>query len=268
MVFCTLKDSNGGAIFKTIVDTLSSQMSHISMTITNDHLILSGVDMAHVSIVNITLLSSSFSTFRKATDQDVNMHVSIDHFKRILRGCKTDDSITITLKQEHDTAVFVQFENEFRTVSFKLPMLDIDQDSIDVPELEYETTVHLPALKFHTVFQDLNVLSPETVCIQSTNEYVQFASDEHGCETEMSVCVSDDVRIDWTDNVSVQVSVDKFLAYSTMAKMCDDVHLHLSCDYPVYIHFPLVRTITTNDGKKEKLNVGDCKCHIAPRTTD
>ena len=268
MVFCTLKDSNGGAIFKTIVDTLSSQMSHISMTITNNHLILSGVDMAHVSIVNITLLSSSFSTFRKATDQDVNMHVSIDHFKRILRGCKTDDSITITLKQEHDTAVFVQFENEFRTVSFKLPMLDIDQDSIDVPELEYETTVHLPALKFHTVFQDLNVLSPETVCIQSTNEYVQFASEEHGSETEMSVFASDDVRIDWTDNVSVQVSVDKFLAYSTMAKMCDDVHLHLSCDYPVYIHFPLVRTITTNDGKKEKFHVGDCKCHIAPRTTD
>lgn len=268
MVFCTLKNANGGIIFKTIVDTLSSQMSHIGMTITNNHLVLSGVDTAHVSIVNISLLSSSFSTFRKTTEQDVDMHVSIEHFKRILRGCKADDSMKIILKNKYDTSVFIEFENAFRTVSFKLPMLDIDQDSIDVPELKYETTVHLPASKFQTVFQDLNVLSPEAVNIRSTNEHVQFTSEENGCETEMSICASEEVRIDWTNNVSVQVSLDKLLAYSTMSKMCDDVHLHLSGDYPVYIHFPLVYTKTINEGKKETVFVGDCKCHIAPRTSD
>lgn len=268
MVFCTLKDSNGGSVFKTIVDTLSSQMSHISITMSDDHITLSGVDMAHVSIVHITLLSSSFSTFRKTVDRDVNMHVSSEHFKRILRGSKPDDSMTITLKREHDTVVLIQFENEFRTVSFKLPMLEIDQESIDVPELEYDTTVHIPASKFQSIFQDLNVLSPETVCIRSTDKYVEFSSEEHGCETEMSVHPSDDVRIDWTKDVFIQVSLDKFLAYSTMSKMCEDVHLHLSCDYPIYVHFPLVRTVLTKDGEKEKTTIGHCKCHIAPRTID
>lgn len=268
MTFCIVEDSNGGFIFKTIVETLSSQMSHVSIAITNDHLLLSGVDTAHVSIVNITLLSSSFSTFRKESEQDINMHVSIEHFKRILRGCNSEDSMKLKLENKHDTCIVIEFENKFRKVSFKLPMLQIDEENIEVPQLEYETVVCLPASRFQTVFQDLNVLSPETVLICSTNDQIQFKSEEHGSETEMIIVSSDKVHIVWAKNVVTQVSLDKFLAYSIMSKMCDDVHLHLSGDYPIYIHFPLVHSIMTKEGEKKKVSIGNCKCHIAPRTTD
>lgn len=267
MTFCKITDSHGGDALKTIVETVSSQMSHISFTINHNTLLISGVDMAHVSIVQIALLSSSFSTFQKKGEQDIHFHVSISHLKRILRGCKSDDSFSMSLKNENDTYVRIQFENEFRSVSFRLPMLEIDQDVIEVPDLEYETTINIPACKFQSVFNDLNVLSPETVCIRSCEDEIVISSDEHGSEVDMCVPASEDVKIDWTENVTVQVSLDKLIAYSGMSKLSDQVHMHLSCDFPVYVHFPLIRLVT-NNGKKEKNPIGTCKCHIAPRTNE
>jgi len=267
MCYCKISDASGGIVFKNIVETLSSQMSSMSLCILTDTVEISGVDMTHVSVVSISLFSSCFSTFHKLEpDRPIHIHISLEQLKKILRACNNDDVLSIIVENKGDNTVIFQFENNLRCHAFTLTMLDIEEDSIDVPELEYNTVVQLPANGFRHLIDELCVMDSEAVQFVSTTEDLTLTTNDVACNSSVILKnSSQDIIISWKDDVSVKISLPKIKSYSVLSKLCSSVQVHISEDFPALLYYKFVREIETDEkGKKEMQIIGEGRCHIAP----
>lgn len=274
MTFCTISDATGGSVFKTIVETLSSQMSYLSLRILSDRIEISGVDSGHVSVATISLFSSCFSTFHKLEpDNPVHVYLSLEQLKKILRACGSDDTLSIIINKKDDICVTFQFENLLRCHAFSLTVLDIEEESLDIPELDYETVVQLPAQGFRRMFDEMSVMDSEAVHFTSTSENLSIVTTDVVCQSKVNLNNSSpDVDITWTDDVSIKVSLPKIRSYGILSKLCSHVTIHISENFPALFYFKFMREIpiegenekNEKNEKHENIIIGEGKCHIAP----
>ena len=153
------------------------------------------MDNSHVALVAVNLEAAGFKKYR--CDRPMPLGVNLNSLTKVLKCAKDDDICIIKASDDVDvlnlvyeaksTYPFSLFFTSFlricpcfidsdRIAEYDMKLMDIDSESLGIPDTEYDARVTMPSGEFTRIVRDLSLLG-ESVRIEVSKEGVKFASE-------------------------------------------------------------------------------------------
>jgi len=132
------------------------------------------MDSSHVALVSMMIQDSGFEHFR--CDKNMALGINLASLSKILKCGGNDDKLTLNAEQNEDR-LGLKFESakKDRESSFDLKLMQIEGDTLGIPETDYMAEITMSSVEFQRICRDLQILG-ETVTINVEKEEVSFSS--------------------------------------------------------------------------------------------
>ena len=101
------------------------------------------MDSANVCLVAVNLKSEGFDRYK--CDRAVSLGVDMESMAKVLRCASKDDIITLSTQGPSPDTVKFTFETADldRVSEYDMKLMNIQDDTLDIPETEYKATVEV-----------------------------------------------------------------------------------------------------------------------------
>ena len=236
---------------KGLVDAVKLLVGEANLYCAPAGLVMQGMDTSNVSMVAFKLPSTWFSEY--VCPQNVVLGLNFLTLEKLFKCAeKTDQTVLMSRKPFEKLLLF--FEARDRITDFDVSVLDLDAEVFEIPETEYACSVSMPAQNFKDLVANLNVAGEQcSVCVTRTE--VRFTatgtlgslslalkdnSSKPDVDNAKRVCITMGKEFDGHEDAKLEQSFlsSKLLAFSKAA-ISSRVTLHMSCDTPLLVEYPL-----------------------------
>jgi len=221
---------------KDLVDTANFDCSPAGIS-------LQAMDSSHVSLVSLLLRADGFEHYR--CDRNLSLGINIGSMTKILKCASNDDSVTIKADDNGDNITFLfESSKEDKISEFELKLMDIDSETLGIPDTEYKVVVKMPGAEFQRICRDLTILG-DTVLLNATKEGVKFSvtgdmgSGHITCRQSSNVDlkVEDRTVIELQEPVSLTFALRYLNSFTKATPLSPLVSLSLSKDVPLVVEY-------------------------------
>eukprot|EP01100_Stratorugosa_tubuloviscum_P010264 TRINITY_DN4384_c0_g1_i1.p1 TRINITY_DN4384_c0_g1~~TRINITY_DN4384_c0_g1_i1.p1 ORF type:complete len:274 (+),score=140.68 TRINITY_DN4384_c0_g1_i1:42-824(+) len=233
---------NQAALLKKILDAIHSLVNDANFEISSTGISLQCMDSSHVSLVSLLLRSDGFEHFR--CDRNLTLGILLSSMSKILKCAGNDDTVTLKSEDKADSIAII-FENpkKDKLSDFEIKLLDIDSETLGIPDQTYQATVTLPASEFQRICRDLSIIG-DTVVLSATKEGIKFSvSGELGtgniqCRPNSSADSKDDqTLIDLEAPVTMTFALRYLSLFTKATPLSNTVKLCMSKDVPLAVEY-------------------------------
>jgi proliferating cell nuclear antigen len=237
---------------KTLFEVLKDILNDVNFVFNKEGIKLVAMDSSHVALVYMFLEAENFEPY--VCDKEYTLGMNMLNMYKIFRVIGSNDVLDVSLNDDDEVNLNISVSNAKKKTktTFKVKLLDIDDDMLDPPELKLSSVTPMLSVDFQKFGRDMANLGHDLdVNITRNKQGLLFKC--NGDFAYQETLVEDD------NNTAVEVSNDYPLKYiNTFAKatnLCPSVQLFLEPEYPLIMRY-------------EVAQLGDiCFC-LAPRVTE
>lgn len=269
MKFC-LNTHDKQQQFTQILKTLKSFTEEVNVYIDENRLYIQTMDEAHICLINIHLNKTWFDEYTftdsDTETQEVTEGVCIGiQLKTILHilscimpnsslefsyGSDTQDdnhSDSVDLDNLHITIRTMDDNTTVKEKAFSVPIMNLDQDLLEVPDKEYEVELGLQSKIIQDVIHELNGFS-DTINFHINENTIELKTAEVSDNPEMGSCAYNvTLGIEQIDEFSIVEDYDMSMKYSTkkldtimgLSRVSGNVMFRISEDSPLEVDFTM-----------------------------
>lgn len=237
-----------GTILKKALEGIRELIQSGNWECSSTGISMQGMDPSHVALTSLTLKKDLFDQFR--CDRNVTLGLSHSVLSKILKCAANDDVITLKSVDEPDEINLVfQSPNEDKTSDFIIKLLEIDQETLGIPDTEYSATVKIPSAEFQRICRDLSQFG-DTIIISVKKGVIEFSGT--GEIGSAKIALKETGSIDDDEKVSIEVTetdkdqacslsfASRYLNHFTKAtSLSDTVTLQLCPDNPLVVGYDI-----------------------------
>ena len=162
------------SILKKILESVKDLVNEANFDTSKSGLSLQAMDSSHVALVSMKIEESGFENFR--CEKNMALGINMGSMAKILKCAANDDKLTISADEGEDKLSF-KFESakKDRESSFDLKLLNIEEDSLGIPDTDYSAEIAMDSNEFQRICRDLTILG-ETVTITVDSNEVKFST--------------------------------------------------------------------------------------------
>lgn len=236
--------------FKSVFEVLKDIINDVNVYFTETGIRILTIDTAHVTLVHMHLAAENFEEYTCTNTIIAGMNMS--NMFKILKSVTSQDTLTIDIQGRDYMNVKIENTVKKSSTCFKLKLLDINEDELEIPDIEMDVITTLPSIDFQKIIRDMSNISNE---IQLNRE---------GTILELS-CLGDFAdqitRIECPESVPKVGNIYslKYISmYTRATSMCSSVQImqnSQSKDIPVIFRYSIA-------------NLGDLKFYLAAKLDD
>ncbi|KAL6301924.1 proliferating cell nuclear antigen, N-terminal domain-containing protein [Sparassis latifolia] len=163
------------AILKRLLDAIKELVADANFECNEEAITLQAMDNSHVALVAVRLDASGFKRYR--CDRPMPLGVNLVSLTKVLKCAKDDDVVTLKAADDADIlSLTYEARNSDRIAEYEMKLMDIDSDTLGIPDTDYDARVTMPSPEFARIVRDLSLLG-ESVRIEVSKEGVRFISD-------------------------------------------------------------------------------------------
>jgi proliferating cell nuclear antigen len=153
-----LKTIQAGAV-KGIFEVLKDIINDVNVYFTPAGIKILTLDTARVTLVHMNLGAENFEEYSCPSEIAAGMNMANTY--KLLKSVGPSDTLSMSIK-DTDSIDFVieNFIKKSKT-SFKLKLLDINEDILDVPDISMDVITTMPSLDFQRIARDMGNLAIE-----------------------------------------------------------------------------------------------------------
>ncbi|XP_028399755.1 proliferating cell nuclear antigen-like [Dendronephthya gigantea] len=249
-----------GSLLKKVLDAIKDLVTEANWDCSNNGMSMQAMDSAHVSLCFIDLNADGFDPFR--CDRNLTLGLNIGNLSKIMKCASNDDVVTIRAEDNAD-AVNLIFEspNQEKVSEYSMKLMDIDAETLGIPETEYSSIVKMPSAELQRICRDLSQIG-DSVTITCTKEGVTFS-----CSGDLGSGKINLKQNSSIDNEDDQVSIElheacsltfasRYLNFFTKATpLSTTVTLSLKAEVPLVVEYKVG-------------DIGSIKFYLAPKIDD
>ena len=229
-------------IFTCIFQHIRPFTDNISLIFREGGLYFQTMDSARVSIVELTLPGGWFDVYSFSHKGDIVLGLNTAILFKILNVREKQQRIQMVYQAEDSFEI--HFTSEDKTVfdkHFRCPLVDLDSETMVIPDTEYTAEFTLPSNTFLTLIQQLKTFG-DTLDIECTEEKIQLAAKS----AEMGA-MSVDVPIDDLNSFAINEGEELRMSFSlaclhnicAFSKTAKEISVRMCNDYPLSIIYPI-----------------------------
>jgi proliferating cell nuclear antigen len=183
---------NEAATLKRLLDAVKELVQDANFECNETGINLQAMDNSHVALVSVKLHSDGFALYR--CDRPIPLGVNLGSLTKVLKCAKDDDKCTLKATDDGDVlSLKYEAQNADRVAEYDMKLMDIDADTLGIPDTDYDARVTMLAAEFTRIVRDLSSLG-ESVRIEVSKEGVRFASDGEAAQGNILLKQTDAAR--------------------------------------------------------------------------
>lgn len=164
---------------RNLFTALKDIITDVTMNITQNGIKVVEMDKSLTVLVNLSLKSSRFETFKCVPDQIITCFNTLNMFK-IISTITSDDVFNMYITEdEFNNGIVKELEISFKnkkineTRDYQLKLMDPNTEILSMPEVNYSTVINLISGDFGKIIRDLASMS-DRVEIESVGKSLKF----------------------------------------------------------------------------------------------
>jgi DNA polymerase III sliding clamp (beta) subunit (PCNA family) len=150
-------------------------LDHIQIMYDTKGITFEGMDPSHVCLIKASIAADEWVSYRLLYGVPGSFGISLKHLTHVLKHATGDDEMVFRYDPNEKKAVFhVELKGPDRSVAIPLPLIDIEEDSLDIPEVEYGFMMSLFPKVWHSYISTFDVIEPHTVSLFPTHKTTEF----------------------------------------------------------------------------------------------
>lgn len=248
-------------IFVTLFQRMTQFTEHVNMIFSEEGLYIQGMDHSHIIIFELTLPGSWFDSYELEEKNTIGINTHI--FSKVLGVYQKTQYIDISTTERD--VLSVEFKgSDNKSVfdkSLEVPLLDIEYDLMEIPEIDYQAEISLDSSTFSTVINQLKQFG-ESMTITCSEEEINLSShseDKGKMTTNIPIDDVNEFAIEEGETLEMSFALKYIHDVSMYQKIANTISVHISKDMPMKMYYNL----SSNDEEKASLVF-----YMAPRIDD
>jgi proliferating cell nuclear antigen len=261
----TIENKTKLEIFVAIFQLLKNWSSHINMNFEKGKLSIQSMDKSHVCLANIEIKDKWFYNYECSNNTKISVDSS--HFAILMNYVLKHDKLELKFDDQNEPdKLFINFLNDVKDQKdknkgsfdhfFELNLIDVDEDSLGIPEVEYDVEFTIESKKLVELLSELNTFGTD-LNIKCAEDLLEFNANGETTKLKVNIPVNDldEYSICEGEELNISFSLSHLSKMCTSMKMSSVINVCLSREYPMAL----------------KYNLGDdstVSFYIAPKITD
>lgn len=243
----TVQSSAIRILFESLKDVLTDVNIHAN----SQGIKIMSMDGSKSAIVHVKLLASQFEKFECPTP--VVMGVNMLSLFKILKSIKNNDVISF-LVTEDTTKLIIKIQNKEKQTEIisTLKLLDIDENLLHIPNIDFDSILTIPASDFQTHIRDLSAISNE-ITIKTDEESIILEVDGDFASQSIKINKkSTAITLDRSKETCNTFNLKYLLLFTKSSNLCNTIEIYLKSNFPIIILYNVA-------------NLGQLKFCLAPK---
>lgn len=235
--------------FKSLVDALKELLTETNIEFSSKGMKIMSMDESHTVLVKLELDASKFQNY--VCPDRIIIGVSIPNLNKLLKSITQDDVLTWYIMSNDPNRLGIQIDNinKHQKTDFKLNLIEINEEEMDIPDHDYPYDMHLSSSDFQKICRDMKNLGTKTMDIkQHKSELIFSASGDFATQTTTRTPGSN------IGNLTIKATVDDiYQGTFDLEKLIDftkctslsgptasaDVKMLMRQNYPLMLGYPV-----------------------------
>jgi len=280
-----IRNSERADKFTAIFQYIKLFTEHIALSCSKTHMRMQCMDNAHVAILEMSLPSSWFDVY-ELDNESIRIGFNATYLHRILSSRDKEQQIQLVHSSEDEDRLMIHLtkQDESSVVSdnssvnasvigkskdrkqsnhfdkhFELPLIDIEEDTMQIPEIEYAAELAMQSAQFADIITQLKMFG-DTMEVQCSEERIALASTSHDqgkMFVEIGINDLSEFAIDEGADLALSFSLTYLKYFCAYSKISELVSIQFGDSYPMRVAYSL--------GDDEDANLA---FHLAPKIND
>ena len=238
--FFEIKTIQSSAI-KCMIEALKELLTDTVLEINETGIKIVTMDNAHVILVHLKLHAEKFEYYE--CKKPISIGINMLNFYKIIKTINNNDVLSLFVYEDDLNHLGVKLENVEKNTrtTYKINLLDLNNEKFEIPEVTFNSVVTLPASDFQKITRDMNNLA-EFVEIKNVNNEIILTCTGDFCtqETVLSDKENDSIQItseNKDDIIQGNFSLKYLVLFTKCTNLSNTVELYLKNDYPLIIKY-------------------------------
>ena len=242
--------------FRILIEALKEILTDANFQFDESGLKIVAMDSSHTVLVHLRLNSDNLEKY--VCNKNLVLGINLLNFYKLMKILGNNDTLKLSVSESNLSILNITIENSDKNsiTNFKLNLMDLHQENIDVPPPTFESVITMPSVDFQKICRDMHNLSDELE-IKSLGNQLIFSCKGQFAEQETCIGTSSN-GLNFIQNEDVNKIIQgvyalKYLVlFSKCTNLCNSVELYLKNDFPLIIKYNIA-------------SLGEIKLCLAPK---
>jgi len=232
---------------RNMITAIKDILTDATITFTKDGMKIINFDKTHTILVNVTLHSHKFESY-KCDPEKIIVCTNTLHLFKVISTMSNDDTLSMYIDKAdyHDGVVShlgLQYDNGDIKQCYcqKLRLIDPDMEELVVPDVEYSTIINLPTTDFQKIIRDLNGIS-DRIEIKSVGNDLIFSCEGNFASSKIYRSESGgNMEFIQKNDASVVIqgefSLKSLSHFIKCTPLCTHLEMYLGNDLPLIVKY-------------------------------
>jgi proliferating cell nuclear antigen PCNA len=258
-------------MFVALFQLLKNWSSQLNLQFEPGHLFIQTMDKSHICLSNIVIKSSWFSEY-SVSDGGCNISLDTVSFATMMNYALKHNKVDIIYNVDGVGAsadkLFINLSSTTASTTtattttnafdhfFELPLMDVEQDTLSVPSVDYDVEFTMESKKFGELISELMVFGSDLniLCTEDLLEFNSFG-DSGKLKVNIPIDSLNEFAISEGEELTISYSLNHIGKMCLSSKLGGEIAVAISHEYPMSL----------------KYNLGDdssVSFYIAPKISD
>ena len=226
---------------RILVEALKEILTDTNIFFDETGIKLMTTDSTKTVLIHMKLENNNFESYY--CEKDILCGVSMVNLFKLIKTIGNNDTLTLYIKKNNINKLGIKINNDDKKTQtvYELNLLDIPDEKIDIPAVEFETELSLPSSDFQKLIKDM-VNIGDSVDIRSVGETLilncqgDFASQETtltATQNGLQFIQSNPAE----KTIQGLFSLKYLVLFTKCTNMCQQIQLYIKNDYPLIVQY-------------------------------
>ena len=219
---------------RILFEALKDILTDVNLQISQEGLKIISMDGSKQAVVNLKLEANKFEKFH--CKNSIRAGLNMTSLYKIIKSIKNSDIITFYILSDSSTKLHIEIENKEKKTNILtvLKLLDIDEDILDIPNIEFDTVKTMPSNDFQSYIRELSIITNK-ITLESQKNTFSLSGEGDFAETKINVGDSNNLDIKPEIYAKGTFYIKYLLLFTKSTNLCTTVEIYLKNKFPLIL---------------------------------
>ncbi len=218
-------------LLKSSIEAISNIIDEAGIIVSQQGMSLRAMDPAHVAFVDLEIYKEAFEEY--SVEEELTLGLDLDRLNTILKRAGSGDRIT--LSTEDSSVLKIEIKNA-STRKFELPLIEISEEEIKLPQLEFPAVVELDPKILTEGIKDAEIVSDNIIFRADSENFYISAKGDLG-NVEVKVSKEDTIDFNVSEECRSMFSIEYLKDMMKASDIARTARLYFGTDIPLKLEF-------------------------------
>jgi proliferating cell nuclear antigen len=230
--------------FSSIFQHMKLFTESVNVMFEPNRMFIQAMDSARVSIVEMYLPADWFDKYENTKGGTVTLGINTTIMFKVLSTRDKIQSILLEYNLNQSDKLGLEFTSESKSVfnkNFEIPLMDIDEEMMEIPTMDYQAEFSLPSANFASLVTQMKLFG-DTLQFECSEDKIQMSAvslDVGKMNVNIPIDDLNSFAINEGEELDLSFSITHLSSICAYSKIAKDIEISITNNYPIRLMYLL-----------------------------